>query len=148
MATTEASIPSETSLPTRTADRTTIHPLAPINADEIQRAATLIKAQWPAETDIHFKALTLEEPPKAETVPYLEAAFHGHDLPHIQRKVFAAYYIRNTVCIDERSERSGPGLIEGSTNCMKLLSTSILRLSNTTFALAPTCMRQSMVARS
>jgi len=96
MATTEAPLSNGTSLPTRTATKSTIHPLAPITAEEIQSAAALIRAQWPAGTDIHFKALTLEEPPKAETVPYLEAAFHGHDLPHIQRKVFAAYYLRNT----------------------------------------------------
>lgn len=97
MAATEATYTSGTSLPVRPAARTSTHPLAPINAEEIKQAAALIKAQWPAGTDIHFKALTLEEPPKAETVPYLEAAFHGHDLPHIERKVFAAYYLRNTV---------------------------------------------------
>lgn len=101
MATTEASIPAETSLPTRTAKQGSIHPLAPINAHEIQQAASLIKAQWPEGTDIHFKALTLEEPPKAETVPYLEAAFKGQNLPHIQRRVFVAYYLRNTVRIDK-----------------------------------------------
>lgn len=92
---------SGTSLPVRTAKRATAHPLAPIDADEIKRAAALIRAQWPAGTDIHFKALTLEEPPKAETVPYLEAAFHGQDLPHVQRRVFAAYYLRNTVSEEE-----------------------------------------------
>jgi primary-amine oxidase len=88
-----------TSLPIRPAKQAGSHPLAPINAEEIQQAASLVKAVWPKETDIHFKALTLEEPPKAELVPYLEAEFHGQNLPQIQRKVFAAYYLRNTVSV-------------------------------------------------
>jgi primary-amine oxidase len=88
-----------TSLPIRPAKQSGIHPLAPINASEIRHAASLISALWPKETDIHFKALTLDEPPKAELVPYLEAEFHGQSLPRIERKVFAAYYLRNTVSL-------------------------------------------------
>lgn len=84
-------------LPLRTTKQSHVHPLAPLCADEIKDAVSLIKSQWPANTDVHFKALTLEEPAKAETVPYVEAEFHGYDLPNIDRRVFLTYYLRKTV---------------------------------------------------
>ena len=64
-----------TSLPTRPAKQAYIHPLAPISSTEIENAVALVKAQWPSGTDLHFKAITLEEPKKAEMVPFLEAEF-------------------------------------------------------------------------
>lgn len=83
-------------LPVRTAKQSNIHPLAPINATEIENAVAIIKLQWPGDTDLHFKAITLQEPAKAEAVPYIEAEFHGGDLPHIDRRVFVTYYLRQT----------------------------------------------------
>ncbi|CAK3900730.1 related to peroxisomal amine oxidase (copper-containing) [Lecanosticta acicola] len=97
-----AADPISTSLPTRPANPSTIHPLAPINRDEIQAAVALIRAQWPPGQDLHFKAITLQEPAKAETLPYLEAEFHGRsgdgggESHHIDRKVFVTYYLRKT----------------------------------------------------
>ena len=88
-----------TSLPLRTAKQTAIHPLAPLNAEEIKHAASLIRSQWPAGVDLLFKSITLEEPAKAETVPYIEAEFNGHDLPTIDRRAAVTYYLRNTVHI-------------------------------------------------
>ena len=73
------------------------HPLSPISASEIKRSADLIKSSWPYRTDFHFKAITLEEPAKAELIPYLDAEHRGHKLPHIDRRSFVSYYIRNTV---------------------------------------------------
>lgn len=73
------------------------HPLAPLEAAEITSAAAIIKASWPAHTDLHFKVVTLEEPPKAEVVKYLDAEHSGKPLPSISRKAFLNYYIRNTV---------------------------------------------------
>ena len=73
------------------------HPLNPLSASEISVSAELIKSVWPAHTDLRFKAITLEEPPKRDLVPYLEAEHHGVSLPPIPRKSFVAYYIRNTV---------------------------------------------------
>ena len=73
------------------------HPLCPITASEIQQAAHLIKSSWPYKTDIHFKAVTLEEPAKAQLVPYLDAERQHTKLPRIDRKAFVSYYIRNTV---------------------------------------------------
>lgn len=87
-----------TSLPMRgPSKQTQLHPLAPVNASEIQHAVALIRSQWPEGQDLHFKAITLEEPAKTEMVPYLEAEFHGDALPKIDRKVFLTYYLRKTV---------------------------------------------------
>lgn len=76
--------------------QTASHPLAPLAASEITTAATLVKRRWPAHTDLHFKVITLEEPPKAEVITYLEAEHCGRPLPRISRKAFVNYYIRNT----------------------------------------------------
>lgn len=86
-----------TSLPMRgPSKQTETHPLAPINASEISNAVSLIRAQWPQGQDLHFKAITLQEPAKAEMVPYLEAESSGSALPTIQRRVFVTYYLRKT----------------------------------------------------
>lgn len=77
--------------------QTSYHPLAPLDAAEITTAAELVKALWPSATDLQFKAITLEEPPKTEVIPFLHAERHGLPLPYIGRKAFANYYIRNTV---------------------------------------------------
>jgi primary-amine oxidase len=87
-----------TSLPIRAAKTDEVHPLAPISPDEVKNAVALVKAQWPANTDLHFKAITLQEPAKAEAVPYIEAEFHGYQLPQIDRRIFVSYYLRQTVC--------------------------------------------------
>lgn len=73
------------------------HPLAPLSEKELRDAAAIIKASWPAHTELHFKVVTLQEPPKAEVVPYLEAEHSGKPLPSVSRKAFINYYIRNTV---------------------------------------------------
>ena len=73
------------------------HPLAPLSASELTSAAAVIKASWPAHTDIHFKVVTLEEPPKSEVLRYLDAEHNQKPLPSISRKAFLNYYIRNTV---------------------------------------------------
>jgi primary-amine oxidase len=73
------------------------HALEPISGDEITRAADVVRSVWPPQTDLHFKAITLLEPPKAEVIPYLEAEHSGRSLPYIARKAFINYYLRNTV---------------------------------------------------
>jgi len=73
------------------------HPLAPLSASELQSASSIIKASWPEHTDLHFKVVTLQEPPKAQVLKYLEAEHNGGSLPVISRKAFINYYIRNTV---------------------------------------------------
>lgn len=74
------------------------HPLCALSGDEILYTAELIRSIWPANPDIRFKSITLEEPPKAQVLPYLEAEAIGQQLPSLDRKAFTSYYIRNTVC--------------------------------------------------
>ncbi|RYO53315.1 hypothetical protein AA0116_g10573 [Alternaria tenuissima] len=72
------------------------HPLSALSASELRNAAAIIKASWLAHTDLHFKVVTLQEPPKAEVLKYLEAEHSGKPVPSISRKAFVNYYIRNT----------------------------------------------------
>ena len=88
---------SVSSLPVRSATQTATHPLAPLSGDEIKAASAIIQSAWPQGTNLHFKAVTLEEPPKAEVVPYLDAEHSGAPLPAIRRRAFINYYIRQTV---------------------------------------------------
>ena len=73
------------------------HPLNPITGSEIVYTANLLRSKYPEGAKLHFKAITLEEPPKAALVPYLEAEHNGDQLPKIDRKIFVSYYLRNTV---------------------------------------------------
>jgi primary-amine oxidase len=86
----------------RTANSVPSHPLAPLSTAELRNAANIIKASWPARTDVHFKVVTLQEPPKVEVLKYLEAEHGNKPLPAISRKAFINYYIRNTVCLKMR----------------------------------------------
>lgn len=81
------------------------HPLCPLTAVEIRTAAEAVKAMYPGRPDIHFKIVTLDEPEKALLAPYLDAEHAGRQPAQIDRKVFVAYYIRNTV-------RSVPAMTE------------------------------------
>jgi primary-amine oxidase len=73
------------------------HPLCPLSGEEISQASAIITGSWPAGTDLRFKTVTLEEPSKKQFIPYLDAEHSGGSLPQIDRKVFVAYYVRNTV---------------------------------------------------
>ncbi|KAJ9621672.1 hypothetical protein H2203_007161 [Taxawa tesnikishii (nom. ined.)] len=84
------------SLPLRPSKQPAAHPFAPLSRHEITNAAALIQSQWPSNTNLHFKAVTLEEPAKAEAAPYLEAEYSGRSLPSIDRRAFVSYYIRKT----------------------------------------------------
>ena len=92
------SVPTETRyFPSAVSRNTASHPLSPLSAAEIQRSSNLIKSLHPFTTDLHFKVVTLEEPKKAQVLPYLEAEHRGQKTPAIDRKAFVCYYIRNTV---------------------------------------------------
>ena len=73
------------------------HPLCPLTAAEIKRSAQAVRSIFAGQPDIHFKCITLEEPPKALLAPYIDAEHAGRRLPQIDRKAFVSYYIRNTV---------------------------------------------------
>lgn len=74
------------------------HPLSPLTAHEITSASYIVQQSWPSGTDLHFKTVTLEEPPKSLVLPYLDAEHSNNELPSVPRKAFVNYYIRNTVC--------------------------------------------------
>ena len=73
------------------------HPIAPLTSSEIRESSSLIRECWPANTDVHFKTVTLQEPIKAELLPYLEAGRKGRKATPIERRSLVVYYIRNTV---------------------------------------------------
>jgi primary-amine oxidase len=75
----------------------TRHPIAQLTAGEITESAKLIRALWPANADLQFKVITLQEPKKAEFMPFLTAEHNGTRTPVIERRSFVVYYIRNTV---------------------------------------------------
>lgn len=79
--------------------QTAHHPFAPLTAAEISTTTDLIASVWPAKVDLRFKTITLDEPPKSQMVPYLEAEHSGSSLPFVARKSFVSYYIRNTVSL-------------------------------------------------
>src|SRR5271156_4015523 len=51
---------------------TSVHPLDPLTAAEITTAVVALRAAYPPESPIHFKAVTLDEPAKALLIPYLD----------------------------------------------------------------------------
>ena len=73
------------------------HPLSPLTASEITHSAQLIRDLYPSTANFQFKIITLEEPEKAQLVPYLDAEHYGDSLPLLDRKALVCYYIRNTV---------------------------------------------------
>ena len=83
---------------TNTGLLSTVHPLAPLSAEEIRRASQLLRGVWPANTDIYFKAITLEEPPKTSVLSLLQAEQEGYRPSSIPRRAFIAYYLKGTVC--------------------------------------------------
>ena len=97
------------SLPFVGAKKTTLqHPLGPLTANEISESASLIKGLWPSNTNIQFKSITLQEPSKADLVPFLEAEHAGQQTPTVERRSFVVYYIRNTVS-SQKSSGAGNG---------------------------------------
>jgi primary-amine oxidase len=79
-----------------------MHPLAALSEHEIKAVAGLTKGLYSPATEIHFKVITLQEPPKDQVLSYLEAEHATGDalvqLKAIDRKAWVNYYIKNTVC--------------------------------------------------
>jgi primary-amine oxidase len=79
-----------------------MHPLAALSEHEIKTVAGLIKGLYPSATEIHFKVITLQEPPKDQVLSYLEAEHAAGDVPFeheaLDRKAWVNYYVKNTVC--------------------------------------------------
>ncbi|RCI12257.1 hypothetical protein L249_0746 [Ophiocordyceps polyrhachis-furcata BCC 54312] len=75
------------------------HPLAPLSEPEFCRARdAVIKLRGPDEA-MFFRSLYLEEPPKAEMIPFLEAEHAGslkHDTPRPRRRARAEFDVIGT----------------------------------------------------
>ncbi|KZF19168.1 hypothetical protein L228DRAFT_215185 [Xylona heveae TC161] len=72
------------------------HPLDPLAAVETIQAAQLLKGHATGSS-LHFKYITIAEPPKNVLRAYLAAERTGKaDLPHIPRRASALYYLRGT----------------------------------------------------
>ena len=88
---------SPLALPSHINERISDHPLSSLSASEIQLSAKYVKSLYPGKQNLQFKAVTLEEPPKAELIPYLKAERVKVRKTRIERKAFVSYYERNTV---------------------------------------------------
>lgn len=97
-----------------TADKPLAHPLGPLTAAEITAATDLVRKAWPEGALFQFKVVTLQEPPKAELAPYLEAERVGSvaSLAPIARRVYVAYYLRNTHKFHEALADLSSGTLE------------------------------------
>ncbi|CAK7566788.1 MAG: hypothetical protein SEPTF4163_004740 [Sporothrix epigloea] len=89
-----------------------VHPLGPLTAAEITSATDFVRKAWPAGTLFQFKVVTLQEPPKTALIPYLAAEKAGTPLPEIPRRVFLAYYLRNTHKFHEALVNLSTGVLE------------------------------------
>jgi primary-amine oxidase len=72
-----------------------------LSKEEIKIVSGLIRGLWRSATEIHFKVITLQEPPKEQVLSYLEAEHAGGDTslgsPGLDRRAWVNYYIKNTV---------------------------------------------------
>jgi len=73
-----------------------VHPFDPLSPTEITRATSILHRSYPVDTPIHFKAIALNEPPKALVLPYLDAEHRGSPLPIVPRTAYALYVLLNT----------------------------------------------------
>lgn len=73
-----------------------LHPLDPLTPDEITAASAAIRAAYPADSPIHFKAVTLDEPAKSSVVAFLEAEHKRSPLPVVPRQAYVLYTMTNT----------------------------------------------------
>jgi primary-amine oxidase len=85
--------------PTPLAHQAPNHPLSPLTALEISTSSKLVHRLYPPRTNLHFKAVTLQEPEKAQALPYLEAEQVGTEPSSVDRRSFVCYYIRHAVSI-------------------------------------------------
>ncbi|CZT10634.1 related to peroxisomal amine oxidase (copper-containing) [Rhynchosporium agropyri] len=93
---------------------TTEHPLGPLTAHEITESAKIIKSSWPQNTNVQFKVITLQEPNKADLVPFLAAERAGKSTSTIERRSFVLYYIRNTNKLHEAVVNLSLGNVESN----------------------------------
>jgi primary-amine oxidase len=74
---------------------TAIHPLDPLTGDEIIEISSILRINLP-EKDLHFKIITILEPPKAKLRPFLRAERNGGVKIPLPRIASSLYYERGT----------------------------------------------------
>lgn len=73
----------------------TLHPFDPITEAEIRLATKLVK-DLNGSNYVHFTQLDRVDPPKKETLKYLDIErYGGGELPDIPRRVYAYYYLND-----------------------------------------------------
>lgn len=96
------------------------HPLDPLTADEILQVSSLLRSRTP-DKSLHFKIITILEPPKTQLRPFLIAERNGGTQSRPSRKASSLYYHLGTadlflaeVNLDtnslERIKKLAPGL--------------------------------------
>ncbi|KAH0543299.1 hypothetical protein FGG08_002362 [Glutinoglossum americanum] len=90
------------------------HPLAPLTSSEITTSTHLVKCLFPRDTNLQFKAITLHEPKKRDVIPYLAAEHASKHPPHLARKAFVLYYIKNTDKLHEAILSLSEGRVESN----------------------------------
>ncbi|KAI9814290.1 MAG: hypothetical protein M1832_005930 [Thelocarpon impressellum] len=90
------------------------HPLVPLTSREITESAHLIRGLHPPETDLYFKAITLQEPSKKDVVPFLQAEHRHKTPPPLTRRAFVSYYLRNTSKFFEACVNLSRGVVESN----------------------------------
>ena len=73
---------------------TQIHPFDPLQAHEIGTVRSVVKEALQG-VDIRFKAIEIQEPPKADVFPYIEAAAGKDAVKAIQYP----FYVSSALCI-------------------------------------------------
>jgi primary-amine oxidase len=62
------------------------HPLSPLSEHEFRNARDIINGLYGAESTLFFRAISLNEPRKAELIPYLEAEHAGAALAELSER--------------------------------------------------------------
>ena len=73
-----------------------MHPLDPLNREELDRAVEIIRQQMDPPSDTLFEQVRLKEPPKA-----LVHAFNSGSVPEIPREAFAVVLDRSADKVSE-----------------------------------------------
>lgn len=90
------------------------HPLGPVTAVEITKSGEILQASWPTGTKLHYKAITLSEPPKSVLAPYLAAERAGEKPAPLDRKTLVIYYLKGTENLHEAVINLTKGSVESN----------------------------------
>ncbi|KAI9703925.1 MAG: hypothetical protein M1820_005707 [Bogoriella megaspora] len=111
-----------------------LHPLHPVTGDEISRASNIVKRTFrDVDGDIHFKNISLHEPPKAFLLPYLDAEAAGStpsERPFVPRCLSVTWSSHNERQLTESIVSLDTGLLEGQTTAAHGQHGSIDRFEN------------------